>query len=234
MSASSTDQEIQRIRVEYERREREMPANRYAWNHPEHYFLQCQTSRACIAQLNRAGMFPLTGRRVADIGCGSGQWLLEFAQWDAQTLAGIDLDERRIQRAKTKLPAADLHAGDARSLPWQNESFDLVSQFTLFTSILSTPMKKDIAAEMMRVVKPNGLILWNDFRVDNPRNRNVAGIRASEIRALFPGCTVDLHSVTLAPPLARAIVPLSWAGALMLESLPFLRTHYLGIIRKQS
>jgi hypothetical protein len=75
---------------------------------------------------------------------------------------------------------------------------------------------------------------WNDFRVDNPRNRNVAGIRASEIRALFPGCTVDLHSVTLAPPLARAIVPLSWAGALMLESLPFLRTHYLGIIRKQS
>jgi len=232
MQASSADQEISRIRGEYERRAREMPANRYAWNHPEHYFLQCQTSRACIAQLNRAGMFPLTGRRIADIGCGSGQWLLEFAQWDAQSLAGIDLDERRIQRAKAKLPAADLHAGDARSLPWQNDSFDVVSQFTLFTSILSSPVKKQIAAEMMRVVKSDGLILWNDFRVDNPRNRNVAGIGAAEIRALFSGCKVDLHSVTLAPPLARAIVPRSWAGALILESLPFLRTHYLGIIRK--
>ena len=232
MPASSSEQEIQRIRVEYERREREMPANRYAWNHPEHYFLQCQTSRACIAQLDRAGMFPLTGRNVADIGCGSGQWLLEFTQWDAQSLAGIDLDERRIQRAKAKLPAADLHTGDARFLPWKNNSFDLVSQFTLFTSILSLSVKKDIAAEMMRVVKSDGLILWNDFRVDNPRNRNVAGIRAAEIRALFPGCKVDLHSVTLAPPLARAIVPISWTGALILESLPFLRTHYLGIIRK--
>jgi len=232
MPASSAEQEIQRIRVEYERREREMPANRYAWNHPEHYFLQCQTSRACIAQLDRAGMFPLTGRRVADIACGSGQWLLEFAQWDAQSLAGIDLDERRIQRAKAKLSGADLHTGDARFLPWQNDSFDLVTQFTLFTSILSAPVKKEIAAEMMRVVKADGVILWNDFRVNNPRNRNVAGIKASEIRELFPGCTVDLHSITLAPPLAKAIVPHSWAGALLLESLPFLRTHYLGIIRK--
>jgi len=232
MPASSAEQEIQRIRIEYERREREMPANRYAWNRPEHYFLQCQTSRACIGQLDRAGMFPLTGRRIADIGCGSGQWLLEFAQWDAQSLAGIDLDERRIQRAKDKLPAADLHTGDARFLPWQKDSFDVVSQFTLFTSILSAPVKTAIAAEMMRVVKSDGLILWNDFRVNNPRNPNVAGIGASEIRALFPGCRVELHSITLAPPLAKAIVPLSWAGALMLESLPFLRTHYLGIIRK--
>jgi SAM-dependent methyltransferase len=232
MASSSADQEIKRIRVEYERREREMPANRYSWNHPEHYFLQCQTSRACIAQLDRAGMFPLTGRRIADIGCGSGQWLLEFAQWDAQFLAGIDLDDRRIKRAKSKLPAADLHTGDARFLPWQSNSFDVVSQFTLFTSILSAQVKQDIAAEMMRIVKSDGLILWNDFRVDNPRNRNVAGIRASEIRALFPGCSVDLHSITLAPPLAKAMVPLSWAGALLLESLPFLRTHYLGIIRK--
>ena len=232
MPVSPSEQEIARIRVEYERREREMPVGRYSWNRAENMFLQCQTSRACITALDRVGMFPLTGRRVADIGCGSGQWLLEFAQWDAQSLAGIDLNEDRVQRAKAKLSVADLHAGDARALPWKNESFDVVSQFTLFTSILSPSVKKDIAGEMMRVVKSDGVILWNDFRVDNPRNRNVAGIRAAEISSLFPGCTVTLQSITLAPPVARVVAPLSWPLALMLESLPFLRTHYLGIIRK--
>lgn len=233
MLPSAADQEIDRIKSEYARREREIPSDRYAWNHPVNYFFHCQTSRACISLLDRAGLFPLTGRRVADIGCGSGQWLLEFAQWDAETLAGVDLSDTRIERAKAKLPGSDLRAGDARRLPWEDASFDLVSQFTLFTSILSPPVKEEIAAEMMRVVKPEGAILWYDFRVGNPLNSNVAGIRAKEIRALFPGCTVELQSVTLAPPLARSIVPLSWPTALVLESLPFLRTHHLGVIRKR-
>ena len=87
---------------------------------------------------------------------------------------------------------------------------------------------------MLRVLKPAGAIIWYDFRVDNPRNPNVRGIGAREIRSLFPGCAVRLSRVTLAPPIARAFVRLSWPLALMLESVPFLRTHYLALIRKAS
>ena len=89
-----------------------------------------------------------------------------------------------------------------------------------------------ITVTLMRVVKPTGTILWFDFRVNNPRNPNVRGIGASEIRSLFPGCGVRLRSVTLAPPIARFVVPKSWIAACMLEKIPFLRTHYLGLIRK--
>ena len=37
--------------------------------------------------------------------------------------------------------------------------------------------------------------------MDNPRNPNVRGIRADEIRALFPRCDISLRRVTLAPPI---------------------------------
>ena len=102
----------------------------------------------------------------------------------------------------------------------------------MFTSILSETVKKSAAAEMLRVLKPGGLVLWYDFRVDNPRNPNVRGIGAREIRSLFADCSVKLRSGTLAPPVARRTVPISWILSLCLERIPFLRTHYVGTIRK--
>ena len=236
MATSTRVSEISRIRAEYERREREIPLDFYAWNRPVNQFFHYQTARGCIAALVEEGMFPLERLTVADIGCGTGMWLLEFLQWGARrrNLAGIDLSERRVQTARDALPGADIRRGDAQELPWVDGSCDVVSQFTLFTSILAMSVKQKIASEMLRVLKPNGLIFWYDFRYNNPRNPNVRGVEAEEIRSLFPGCSVNLKRVTLAPPLARLIVPVSWVAALALEKLPFLRTHYVGVIRKLS
>jgi ubiquinone/menaquinone biosynthesis C-methylase UbiE len=225
--------EIERIRTEYARRKRDIPEDFYRWDRVSNCFIHTQLVRDCIAELVRAKMFPLTGRSVADVGCGAGTWLLEFAQWEASDLHGIDLDESRIERAKDRLPSASLHTGDAQHLPWTDNSFDVVSQFTLFTSILSSAVRKAIAREMWRVVKPGGAILWFDFRFNNPRNRNVRGVSSREIHSLFPDCDVRLRRVTLAPPIARRVVPVSWIAASCLEKIPFLRTHYLGIIRKR-
>jgi hypothetical protein len=38
--------------------------------------------------------------------------------------------------------------------------------------------------------------------------------------------------VTLAPPIARRLVPVSWLAAAALERLVVFNTHYLGVIRK--
>jgi ubiquinone/menaquinone biosynthesis C-methylase UbiE len=225
--------EIERIRTEHARRKREIPQSFYRWDRTFNYFAQTQLVRECIVELTREKMFPLENRSVADIGCGTGTWLLELAQWGASDLHGIDLDESQIERARSRFPSAQVHVGDARELPWQSNSFDLVSQFVLFTSILNTAVKEQIAREMWRVVKPGGLILWFDFYVNNPRNRNVRGISSTEINSLFPYGRIRLRRVTLAPPIARRIVPLSWIAACLLEKIPILRTHYLGIIRKE-
>ena len=86
-----------------------------------------------------------------------------------------------------------------------------------------------MAAEMRRVLRPGGLIVWYDFWT-NPTNPQVRGIRPDEVRRLFPGCRCQFRRVTLAPPLARRLVRLSWTSALLLEKLRLLNTHDLAII----
>jgi len=226
--------EAERVRQEYYRRRIELPADMYSLAKPVNMFFQTELCRALVPQLDQAGFFPLKGRRILDVGCGPGNWLLQFAQWGAHfpDLCGIDLDENRLAEARRRCPGSDLRQSDATHLPWDSESFDVVSQFVVFTSILDRDVKRAVAAEMMRILKPDGVIIWHDFRVDNPKNRAVRGVNASEIRELFRGYQVRLQSVTLAPPIARALVPFSWSAALLLEKVPFLRTHYLGLIQR--
>ncbi|HVY91601.1 MAG TPA: methyltransferase domain-containing protein, partial [Bryobacteraceae bacterium] len=121
---------------------------------------------------------------------------------------------------------------DASTLPWPDASFDLACQFTAFSSVLQPAMKLAMAAEMLRVLRPGGAVLWYDLRLNNPRNPAVRAIPLEEIAALFPGCPIDAERQTLAPPLARAVVPHSEALASFLEGIPALRSHNLVWIGK--
>ncbi|MDI6792500.1 MAG: hypothetical protein QME81_06490 [bacterium] len=46
-------------------------------------------------------------------------------------------------------------------------------------------MRQRIASEMLRVLKPDG-ILWYDFHMDNPKNTDVKGVKKKEVKQLFP------------------------------------------------
>jgi SAM-dependent methyltransferase len=223
-----------RITAEYERRAREIPADFYSLGRPGNLLMHQQTVRSCIGALRHANLYPLHGRRVVDIGCGVGTWLLEFAQWGAEPedLAGIDLMPARIEGTRRRMPQADLHVGSASDLPWDDESFDLVSQMIVFSTFADPALKRAVAREMLRVLKPGGAILWVDMRVNNPRNPEVKGVRKAEIRELFPGCALELAPALLAPPLSRLIAGRAWALGEALHALPFLRSHYAGLIRK--
>jgi ubiquinone/menaquinone biosynthesis C-methylase UbiE len=147
-------------------------------------------------------------------------------------LSGIDLMPDRVDRARRCMPQADIRVGSASELPWPDDSFDLLSQFTVFMNMFDLELKRAVAREMLRVLKPGGGILWFDIRVNNPRNREIRGIRAAEIRSLFPGCAVQLTPALLAPPLSRLIAGWSWPFAEALQALPFLCTHYAGLVFK--
>lgn len=234
--------ELERIRAEYAWRESSLPSDRYAASRPHVLFAQQQKQRLLLKLLVQEGLVPLAGKTILDVGCGEGQQLLELVSWGARRseLAGIDLLEGRVARARMRLgdtndqpgSAIDLRAGDASQLPWPDRRFDIVHQNTVFTSILDDGMKRNIAGEIIRVLKPGGVLIWYDFRFNNPYNRQVKGIGSGELRRLFPGCAVRLRRLTLAPPLARRLVPISWIGSLLLEKLVVLNTHYLAIIRK--
>lgn len=230
---TAAEREARRIRAEYERREREIGRDAYSITRPANLFIRQGQQRALLDALQRARLLPLATRRVLEIGCGRGAWFSSFEQFGAvrANLAGIDLDPTRIAEARDQLPGIDLRVGDATQLPWPAGSFDLVFQSTVFTSILDAAVRAAVASEMRRVLATGGAILWYDFSYDNPANPNVRGIAAGELASLFPGCTIELKRVTLAPPLARRIVPRSWLAASVLERLNLLNTHYFGVIR---
>ena len=193
--------------------------------------------RRLVAELNSAlarhGLLPLTGRLVLEVGCGSGYWLrlLENLGSRPNNLHGIDISSERIGWAAASMTGICFSIGDAAQMPYRDAQFDLALQFTMFTSMLDNDARKSAAAELIRVLKPGGMLLWYDF-IWNPINRDTRGIGDRELRSLFPRCRFDIRRVTLLPPLARWIAPFSIRLCHMLERVPQLRTHYLAVISK--
>ena len=157
-----------------------------------------ERERRLLELLKRAGVDSLKENRILEIGCGQGSWLRDLIQWgrSRENLTGIELLPDRADEARRLCPSGvQVVCGSAAQLDFPAESFDLVLQSTVFTSIQEDGLKAQVAAEMMRVVRPNGLILWYDFRVNNPRNPDVTGVGKTEILN-FPGRRVDLFSIT--------------------------------------
>jgi ubiquinone/menaquinone biosynthesis C-methylase UbiE len=239
--------EANRILREYERRERVLPPELYAATKPVNLFLRHGRERALLAMLSRQNLLPLGERRILDVGCGSGQWLVDFETWGAKraNLAGIDLIPARVRVAQLRLTAsrdkdgkvlsagADIRVGDASRLPWDDRSFDIVCQSMVFSSILDSGMRQTVAREMARVLSAGGAVVWYDFFTNNPRNPNVRGIRRAEVSRLFPEFRMDSRRVTLMPPLARWLVPRSRLVADILAEMRLSNTHFMMVLRRE-
>ena len=223
-----------RIRDEYRRRGREVSVDRYAPWQPAEMLMRDQRKRVAARMLRLAGAFPGPQDACLEVGFGSLGWLGDLITWGAreQNLHGIELDQHRARQAQEALPIADLRVGNGVELPWDSNSFHLVIASTVFTSILDEDVRRLLAAEITRVIRPGGVLLWYDFAVNNPNNRNVRRVSRKELRQLFPELSGDVKSVGLAPPLARLIAPASWPAAVFLEGLPLLCTHLLAVLVK--
>ena len=207
---------------------------RDSWASAGHAFMLAQRDWEVLQFLRELGFMPLADRSILDVGCGTGSFLRDFMRWGANParMVGIDLRPAPLEVAKRTLPAAiELLCESATALPFPDASFDLVMQASVITSIKDPIVRARVAAEMARVVKPNGAILWFDFRYNNPWNPNVWGMTRRDIQELFPGTQIALRSACLAPVFSRAIAGRSWFVATLLSLFPPTRSHYVGIIR---
>jgi ubiquinone/menaquinone biosynthesis C-methylase UbiE len=195
----------------------------------------CARRKQVAAELlKERDAFPLRGTRCLEVGYGRLGWLADLLSWGIREadLYGIELDKERAQVARDALPGAHLEVGDARRLPWADRHFHLVVASTLFTSVLDADDRRAVACEIARVLKPGGALLWYDFAVNSPRNPRVRRVTRGELSQLFPGMHGSIRSITLAPPLARLIVPRSHVLATLLEAVPVFRTHLIAVLTK--
>ena len=72
-----------------------------------------------------------SGSRVLDCGCGAGRFARMAADRGA-SVAGIDASAELIDIAAERVLEGDFRVGDIEALPWENDSFDLVTGFSAF------------------------------------------------------------------------------------------------------
>jgi ubiquinone/menaquinone biosynthesis C-methylase UbiE len=110
---------------------------------------------------------PLTGRRVLDVACGPGIVTRALAE-QAGDVAALDLTPQMLAKARERCAKAGLsnvvfHEGSATALPFADHAFDVVVTRLSFHHFLEP---KIVLAEMLRVLKPDGIVAVADVVTD--------------------------------------------------------------------
>ena len=101
---------------------------------------------------------PASGLRWVDVGCGNGAFTeLLFDRCAPSAVEGVDPSEGQLDFARKRLAGrlARFHRGDALQLPLSDGDFD-AAVMALVIFFVPDPAKG--VAEMVRVVKPGGLV----------------------------------------------------------------------------
>jgi SAM-dependent methyltransferase len=234
-SASRLQAEVAAIRERYARRNDRFPHQVRSILPPERVLRFQERERAILAFLRHRAPKPLWELRVLEVGCGFGGNLLQLIRWgcDPGNLVANELLEERLAVARELLPqAVRILPGDAASLDLPPETFDLIIQSTVFSSILDPSFRQILASKMWYWLAPGGAVLWYDLRYPNPRNPDVCALSLVEIRNLFPEANVYHRSITLLPPIARVAARVGTWCYLLLAAIPPLRSHWLCWIEK--
>jgi len=145
-------------------------------------------SAACFLYTTRVGKFVVWDRlleglalrgneQVLDVGCGRGAVLLRVAQLLPRGRAvGIDVWRSSDQSGNTEeatrhnaqregvAERVDLHTGDMRALPFEDESFDVVVSSLAVHNIKERAGRLTALTECARVLRPGGALAIADIQ----------------------------------------------------------------------
>ncbi len=153
---------------------------------------------------------------ILDLGCGTGRHTLYFSQ-RGLTVHGLDSAPTGLAQTRQRLQAANFNAHLLQhdiftGLPFGNTHFDAIISIQVIHHARLAQIRS-LATEMVRILKPNGLLFVTVPRLQNqgtsfqsvepgtliPLDGREAGLphhyfTEEELRHLFPHCTItDLH-----------------------------------------
>ena len=195
------------------------------------FFLE---AKAMALQRLFAAHFGAVRPDLLDLGCGVGR-LHPLLADVAGSLAGTDVSDASIRRAREDNPMVDYRPMAGAAVPWDEDSFDVSLAVCVFHHI-PVAERAAAAAEMKRVTRPGGLVVLIEHNPWNPLTRlsvfrcpfdhDAILLGSREAKALLAGAGLaDIRSRhMLLLPTRRAGAP---AIERAMESLP-LGAQYLA------
>ena len=145
--------------------------------------IQLQPERA--KKINMA--IPLEGKRVLEIGCGSGEMLKILAeQYEVDHIIGVDLNVNKRWKGDKQGSNWSVQDANVEQLPFADNGFDAVISIATFEHIHNT---SKALSEIKRVLKPFGRFYTE-----------IGGIWTSVVGHHYAGPSVNWQEVSLMPP----------------------------------
>ena len=125
----------------------------------------------------------LAGRRVLDIGSGTGGCAVFIAgQYGTSEVVGIDVEPDVVAKASLSAPdGVTFRAVQPGPLPFEDASFDVVFSKD---SIVHIPDKHALAVEIHRVLRPGGVFAASDWMAGSDAPPSAALRRYEELEGL--------------------------------------------------
>ncbi len=121
---------------------------------------------------------PVAGWSVLDVGCGTGTGLVPYVEAGCSA-TGVEVSPVMFDKAMARLgDRAGLHLTDGEALPFEDGAFDLVLTSMVLHEIPAEARPRFVS-EMARVARPDGHLLFIDFRCGSLR-----GLKGFALRGL--------------------------------------------------
>jgi ubiquinone/menaquinone biosynthesis C-methylase UbiE len=135
-------------------------------------------------------LVPVNVGQILDVGCGTGDDVLALAERCGSGTFVIGLEQRLalVDEATRRARNVALHVrfavGDARSLPFADECFDVVRADRLLREVED---RSRVFKELVRVTRPGGRLLLHDHEsVLTSDGALIAGLSSVELFGIWP------------------------------------------------
>ena len=123
-----------------------------------------------LEDIVRPGLGSLQGLTLLDVGCGTGTTDRYLAP-RVRSLHGVDISEEMLAKAEQNVPKGSYSHYDGRNLPFDVGTFDVAVAICVLHHV-PVPMRRELISDMVRVVRPGGVVAIFEHNPFNPLTRH--------------------------------------------------------------